>query len=92
MWKVKRMNTACIVVLAIAAGAGLTALRLASGVHGAPAPVAQPVAQLPTVDVLVAKSDIGLGQSVLPDDQPNWRGATVNMVRYGIASPPTVQK
>src|SRR6185369_11176178 len=32
-----------------------------------PAP-AQSVAQLQTVDILVAKSDIGLGQSVKPDD------------------------
>ena len=29
---------------------------------------AAPVAQLPTVDILVAKSDIGLGQSVKPED------------------------
>jgi pilus assembly protein CpaB len=91
MWKVKRMNTARIVVLAIAAGAGLTALHLASEVNGAPAPVAQPVAQLPTVDVLVAKSDIGLGQSIKPEDLPGRRGSTVNVVRYGIAGP-TLQK
>src|SRR5262249_2072644 len=32
-----------------------------------PAP-AQPVAQLQTVEVLVAKNEIGLGQSVKPDD------------------------
>jgi pilus assembly protein CpaB len=64
MWKVKRMNTARIVVLAIAAGAGLTALYLASGINSAP----PPVAQLRTVDILVAKSDIGLGQSVNPED------------------------
>jgi Flp pilus assembly protein CpaB len=68
MWKVKRMNTARIVVLAIAACAGLTALYLASGFNDAPAPVAQPVAQLPTVDILVAKSNIPLGQSVKPED------------------------
>jgi pilus assembly protein CpaB len=30
--------------------------------------VAEPVAQLPTVEVLVAKSDIGLGQPVKPED------------------------
>jgi pilus assembly protein CpaB len=61
------MNRARIVVLAIAGCAGLAALYLASGSDDKPAPAA-PVAQLPTVDVLVAKSDIGLGQSVKPDD------------------------
>ena len=30
--------------------------------------MAEPVAQLPTVEILVAKSDIGLGQSVKPED------------------------
>lgn len=63
MWKVKRMNRARIVVLAIALGAGGVAAYLASGSDSKPPP-AEPVAQLPTVDVLVAKSDIGLGQTV----------------------------
>lgn len=67
MWKVKRMNTARIVVLAIAIGAGGIAAYLASGSDDKPAP-AQPVAQMQTVDILVAKSDIGLGHSVKPDD------------------------
>src|SRR6266850_1348612 len=66
MWKVKRMNTARIVVLTIAVGAGGIAAYLASGSDNKP-PTA-PVAQLSTVDVLVAKSDIGLGQSVTPGD------------------------
>jgi pilus assembly protein CpaB len=61
------MNTARIVVLAIAGCAGLAALYLASGSDDKPAPTQQ-VAQLPTVDVLVAKSEIGLGQPVRPDD------------------------
>ena len=78
MWKVKRMNRARIVVLAIAAGAGLTALYLASGSDNS-APQA-PVAQLPTVDILVAKSDIGLGQTVKPDDLQwqTWPAATAS--------------
>ena len=73
------MNTARIVVLAIAAGAGLTALYLASGIDSKP-PVAAPVAQLPTVDILVAKSDIGLGQSVKPEDLQwqTWPSATAS--------------
>jgi pilus assembly protein CpaB len=61
------MNTARIVVLAIAIGAGGVAAYLASGSDNKPAP-AQPVAQLPTAEVLVAKSEIGLGQTVKPDD------------------------
>jgi pilus assembly protein CpaB len=67
MWKVKRMNTARIVVLAIAVGAGGVALYLASSSDQAPPPAA-PVAQLPTMDVLVAKSDIALGQSLGAND------------------------
>jgi len=62
------MNTSRIVVLAIAIAAGGVAAYLASGSgDGNKAPV-QPVAQLETIDVLVARSDIGLGQTVKPDD------------------------
>jgi pilus assembly protein CpaB len=67
MWKVKRMNTARIVVLTIAVGAGGVAAYLASGSDNKPPP-AEPVAQLQTVDVLVAKSDIGLGQTVTQNE------------------------
>jgi pilus assembly protein CpaB len=72
------MNRARIVVLAIAGCAGLAALYLASGSDDKPAPA--PVAQLPTIDVLVAKSDIGLGQSVKPDDLQwqTWPSATAS--------------
>src|SRR6201987_1338426 len=67
MWKVKRMNRARIVVLAIAIGAGGVAAYLASGSDNKPA-ATEPVAQLPTVEVLVAKSEINLGQAVKPED------------------------
>src|SRR5271168_3155372 len=79
MWKVKRMNTARIVVLTIAVGAGGIAAYLASGSDNKPAPT-EPVAQLQTVDVLVAKSDIGLGQTVMPDDMQSqtWPAATAS--------------
>ena len=78
MWKVKRMNTARIVVLTIAVGAGGIAAYLASG-SDKPLPT-EPVAQMQTVDVLVAKSDIGLGQSVKPDDTQwqSWPAATAS--------------
>jgi pilus assembly protein CpaB len=61
------MNTARIVVLAIALGAGGIAAYLISGTGKEASPV--PVAvQLPTVDVLVAKDDIALGQTVAPEN------------------------
>src|SRR5258708_7590218 len=78
MWKVKRMNTARIVVLTVAVGAGGIAAYLASGSDSKPP--TEPVAQLQTVDVLVAKSDIGLGQSVNAEDLQwqTWPAATAS--------------
>lgn len=78
MWKVKRMNTARIVVLTIAIGAGGIAAYLASGSDNKPP--AEPVAQLQTVDVLVAKSDIGLGQTLTPEDMQwqTWPASTAS--------------
>src|SRR5689334_24852925 len=62
------MKTAQIAVLSIALGAGGIAAYLARGAGETAQAPSQPVVQLPTVEVLVAKSDIGLGQSVKPDD------------------------
>jgi len=59
------MKSARIVVLTIAVGAGGVAAYLAS-MSDNRAPPAEPVSQLQTVDVLVSKSDIGLGQTVTP--------------------------
>jgi pilus assembly protein CpaB len=61
------MKSARIIVLAIALIAGGLAAYLVSGASDNKAPVA-PVAQLPTVDVLVAKDDIALGQTVAPEN------------------------
>jgi len=61
------MNIARIVVLAIALTAGGIAAYLASGSDSKSAPT-EPVTQLQTVDVLVAKADIGLGQTLTPND------------------------
>jgi pilus assembly protein CpaB len=73
------MYTARIVVLTIALGAGGVAAYLASGTDNKPAP-AEPVVQLQTVDVLVAKSDIGLGQKVAIEDVQwqTWPTATAS--------------
>lgn len=73
------MDKARILVLAIAGCAGLAALYLASGSDDKPAPP-PPVAQLPTVDILVAKTDIGLGQAVKPEDLQwqTWPAATAS--------------
>jgi pilus assembly protein CpaB len=72
------MKTARIVVLAVAISAGGLAAYLASGSEKAV--VVEPTVQLPTVDVLVAKSDIALGQSVGPDDMQwqTWPSATAS--------------
>jgi pilus assembly protein CpaB len=72
------MNTARIVVLTIAVGAGGFAAYLASGSDSRPP--AAPVAQLQTVDVLVAKSDIGLGQTVTANDLQwqSWPAASAS--------------
>jgi pilus assembly protein CpaB len=62
------MNIARVVVLIIALGAGGVAAYLARGTEDKSPPVAEPVAQLPTAEILVAKSDIGLGQTVKAED------------------------
>ncbi|CAN5367631.1 Flp pilus assembly protein CpaB [soil metagenome] len=59
------MNTARIVVLTVAICAGGAAAYLASGSD--PKPVAE-TPQMETTDVLVARGDIPMGQTVAPDD------------------------
>jgi pilus assembly protein CpaB len=73
------MNTARIVVLTIAVGAGGVAAYLVSGSDSKPPP-AEPVVQLQTVDVLVAKSDIGLGQTVTENEMQwqSWPASTAS--------------
>jgi len=67
------MNTARVVVLAIAVSAGGVAAFLASGSDQKPASHAvAPAPQLETTDVLVAKNDILLGQTVTADDM-KWQ-------------------
>jgi pilus assembly protein CpaB len=73
------MNIARIIVLTIALSAGGVAAYLASGSDSKPPP-AEPVVQLPTADVLVAKTDIGLGQKVTPNDVQwqSWPASTAS--------------
>jgi pilus assembly protein CpaB len=73
------MYTARIVVLTIALGAGGVAAYLARGFDAKPLPT-EPVVRWQTVDVLVAKSDIGLGQSVSPENLQwqTWPAATAS--------------
>ena len=73
------MYTARIVVLIIALSAGGVAAYLARGSDNKSLPT-EPVVQLQTVDVLVAKSDIGLGQSVSPENLQwqTWPAATAS--------------
>jgi pilus assembly protein CpaB len=72
------MNTARIVVLTIALVAGGIAAYLASGFGDKP--LTEPTAQLQTVDVLVAKADIGLGQTVTAEAMQwqTWPAATAS--------------
>jgi pilus assembly protein CpaB len=74
------MYTARIGVLILALGAGGVAAYLARGSDNTSSPPPEPVVQLQTVDVLVAKSDIGLGQSVNPENLQwqTWPAATAS--------------
>jgi pilus assembly protein CpaB len=81
------MKTAQIAVLSIALGAGGIAAWLARGTDDKPQAAAQSVAQLQTVEVLVAKNEIGLGQSVKADDLQwqTWPAAAAsgNFIKRG---------
>src|ERR1700738_2002640 len=62
------MKAARIVVLAVALGAGGIAAYLASGSKEPPPAAPAPVVQIDTVDILVAKGDINMGQVVAAND------------------------
>ena len=74
------MYTARIVVLTIALSAGGVAAYLASGYDRKSLPAEPAAAQLQTVDVLVARSDIGLGQTVTAENLQwqSWPAATAS--------------
>ena len=62
------MKAARIVVLVVAIGAGGVAALLMAGRSDLPVEVPAPVAQIDTVDVLVAKNDLGIGQPLGQQD------------------------
>jgi pilus assembly protein CpaB len=70
MWKVKRMNTARIVVLTTADGVGGIAAYLANRSGNTPLP-AEPVARRPAIDALVAR-----GEPIKADDA-DWMAAAL---------------
>ncbi|MGZ3409276.1 MAG: Flp pilus assembly protein CpaB [Xanthobacteraceae bacterium] len=62
------MKAARIAVLVVAVGAGGVAALLMAGGSNTPSPPPAPVAQIDTVDVLIAKNDLGIGQTLGPQD------------------------
>src|ERR1035441_8935895 len=62
------MKAARLVVLTVTIAAGGVAAMLAGRSEKPPEVKTAPAVQIATVDVLVAKSDIGMGQTVSPGD------------------------
>ena len=68
MVRVQRMKAARLVVLSVAIAAGGFAALLAGRSEKPPEVKTEPVAKVETVDVLVARSDIPMGQTLSPGD------------------------
>jgi hypothetical protein len=101
MWKVKRMNTARIVVHAIAVGTGGIAAYPAGGSDSEPRPPAEPVTWSRTLEVPPASraknpdrigADIINSEIILSDMPALRRGEGVSIARYGLDSPAAMQK
>lgn len=86
MWKVKRMNGAHIVVLTIAVGASDVAAYLASGSDSKPPPRCQAGVLSLALRGIADANPVEIG----PDDRIRRRG-NVNVVRYGVTDPTTIQ-
>ena len=79
------MKAARLVVLTVAIAAGGVAAMLAGRSEKHPAVKTEPMVKVATVEVLIAKSDIGMGQTVSPGDV-QWQewpanAATGNFIR-----------
>jgi pilus assembly protein CpaB len=89
------MNTARIAVLGISIAAGGVAIYLLSGPEPKPTVVQAPAPQIETVDVLVAKSDIAIGQTVSADalQWQTWpaANASTNFIRRNSQPDATTQ-
>ena len=74
------MKPARLIVLGVAIAAGGLAALLAGRSEPPPAPAPAPIVQMDTTDVLVAKTDIGIGQLVSPNDiqWQAWPRTTAN--------------
>jgi pilus assembly protein CpaB len=72
------MKAARVLVLTVALAAGGAAAFLVSNNQSKPLPAPAPVVQLPTVDVLIAKANIGMGTTVAAKDLgwQAWPAAT----------------
>ena len=108
MWKVKRMNTARIVVLTIAVGAGGVAACLASGSDIGLGQTAAPEDMRWQTRSAASASNTFIrlnerldattrkdGQNAVEnssDDQAPGRGGSVSVVRYGVANSMTIKK
>ncbi|MFN3658756.1 MAG: Flp pilus assembly protein CpaB [Pseudolabrys sp.] len=79
------MKAARVVVLAVAIGAGGVAALLAGRSEKPPATKPEAAPQIATVDILVARSDIALGQAISPGEVQwqSWpaNAATGNFIR-----------
>jgi Flp pilus assembly protein CpaB len=95
MWKVKRMNTARIVVLTIAVGAGGIAAYLASVTLELKPEQTETLArarQSGTLSLALRSiADLNVVDT-RSDDQAPRRGDSVNVVRFGVSTPTTTQK
>ena len=81
------MKPARLIVLGVALAAGAVAAMLAAGSRQPEAPKAPPPPPLATVDVLIAKADLGTGQ-VVGDGDIGWQtwpaaSATASFIRKG---------
>jgi len=81
------MKPARLIVLGVALAAGAVAAMLAAGGRQPEAPKAPPPPALATLDVLVAKADLGIGQ-VVGDGDVGWQtwpaaSATASFIRKG---------
>jgi len=89
------MNIARLVVLGVAVAAGGLAALLAGGRSDQKVVPVAPTVQMDTTDVLVAKADIGLGQTLKPDDLQwqTWPAASASssFIRRGERPDATTQ-